>query len=259
MTSNRLPILAAEIMRAHAEARQAAQMSIDKAMEAGEALIEAKSHLQHGEWLPWLKANCSGISERTIQLYMRLARHKDEVEAKKRNVADLTIRGAVAAITKAKSLILPIVGHVSVGVAETDAGWEEIWIAPDWQHDGYLYVTRVSTPNNTTELTEVVGTRRPVRQDFVEKTIAHLFDGQQVDMDWTDRAFPRWRWNCLLFDEAVEAVETMGPDDIQEITELIHDKPPSKAPLVITYMKCGTETEPSPFADLVFERMEVQL
>jgi hypothetical protein len=38
MDSNRLPMLAAEIMRVHAEARRAAHMSLVHAIEAGEAL-----------------------------------------------------------------------------------------------------------------------------------------------------------------------------------------------------------------------------
>jgi Protein of unknown function (DUF3102) len=94
--SNRLPVLAAEIMREHAEARRAAQMSVEHAIKAGEALLEAKKALGHGKWLPWLSDNCA-MSERTAQLYMRLAKRKAKLE--NRDVADLTIRGAIKAIT----------------------------------------------------------------------------------------------------------------------------------------------------------------
>ena len=40
---------------------------------AGKMLIEAKSQLPHGEWLPWLKAHFR-LSHETARTYMRLAR-----------------------------------------------------------------------------------------------------------------------------------------------------------------------------------------
>ena len=55
--SNRLPVLAAEIINAHAEARRAAQMSVEHAIRAVDALIEAKGIMKHGEWWPWLRDN----------------------------------------------------------------------------------------------------------------------------------------------------------------------------------------------------------
>ena len=87
--SNRLPILAAEIMNAHAEARRAAQMTIEHAIMAGNALLEAKALVKHGEWLPWLRDNCE-MSERSARVYMQLARNKDEL-GKNGSAADLSI------------------------------------------------------------------------------------------------------------------------------------------------------------------------
>ena len=49
--------LAALINAAHEAASAALKNSITHAMHAGELLIEAKDKLDHGEWLPWLKAN----------------------------------------------------------------------------------------------------------------------------------------------------------------------------------------------------------
>lgn len=62
MTSNRIPILAADIRRAHGAAENAEKESAKCASEAGQALIEAKSLVKHGEWLPFLKV--AGIPER---------------------------------------------------------------------------------------------------------------------------------------------------------------------------------------------------
>jgi hypothetical protein len=62
-----LPQLAAEINAAHAAG------PMDRVCYIGERLIAAKDRLQHGEWLPWLRANCPDISERSAQVYMQMA------------------------------------------------------------------------------------------------------------------------------------------------------------------------------------------
>jgi hypothetical protein len=97
MDSNRLPVLAAEIMRAHAEAQRAAHMSLVHAIEAGGALLEAKEQMNHGEWPPWLRDHCE-MSESTAQVYMRLAKYKDEVLANPQRAADMSIRAALDAL-----------------------------------------------------------------------------------------------------------------------------------------------------------------
>ena len=49
--SNRLPVLAAEIRRAHADVQEAATTAAERAIDAGHALVEAKVLCGHGEWL----------------------------------------------------------------------------------------------------------------------------------------------------------------------------------------------------------------
>jgi hypothetical protein len=50
----------------------------------------------HGGWLPWLRDNCS-MSERTAQLYMRVAKNRAEIEGQMRNgIADLSLNEAAA-------------------------------------------------------------------------------------------------------------------------------------------------------------------
>jgi hypothetical protein len=83
--------LAARINAEHEAAGGALKRSLQHAIAAGELLLEAKDQLKHGQWLPWLKEHCQ-ISERTARLYMRVAKNKTEIG----NVADLTVRGAVA-------------------------------------------------------------------------------------------------------------------------------------------------------------------
>lgn len=56
------------------------KQSLERAADAlsevilqGADLLRVKSSLRHGQWLPWLSANCSRISARTANDYMRLA------------------------------------------------------------------------------------------------------------------------------------------------------------------------------------------
>jgi hypothetical protein len=72
MTSNRLPVLAAEINEAHALALKHADSAVEQAMRCGNLLMEAKAKAPHGHWLPWLRQNVE-FSERTAQAYMRIA------------------------------------------------------------------------------------------------------------------------------------------------------------------------------------------
>ena len=91
--SNSLTDLAARIRAEHENSILAVKRGLAHAISAGQLLIEAKAQLQHGQWLPWLRDHCQ-VPERTAQLYMKLATHGDEI----RSVADLTVRGAMAAL-----------------------------------------------------------------------------------------------------------------------------------------------------------------
>ena len=89
--SNRLPILAAEIRRAHADVQDAARTAAQRAIDAGHALIEAKDLVAHGGWLPWLREHCA-LAERTAQLYMKIAKSGNSAET----VAALGLQAAAS-------------------------------------------------------------------------------------------------------------------------------------------------------------------
>ena len=94
--SNRLPILAAEIRKAHADVQDAAKTAAERAIEAGHALIEAKALVPHGQWLPWLREHCA-LAERTAQVYMKIAK----LGLKSATVADIGLNAAAKVITLA--------------------------------------------------------------------------------------------------------------------------------------------------------------
>jgi hypothetical protein len=66
--------LAAAICAGHARAEGLHRMSVDEAQRTGLLLLEARRRVPHGSWGSWLKVNCPGISERSLQSYMRIAR-----------------------------------------------------------------------------------------------------------------------------------------------------------------------------------------
>jgi Protein of unknown function (DUF3102) len=73
---NRLDHLADVANGKHREAYKAAMTMLYAGIEAGEALIEAKSLVKHGEWVPWVRANCQ-FGDTAATSYMMVARHKD--------------------------------------------------------------------------------------------------------------------------------------------------------------------------------------
>src|SRR5262249_4041264 len=72
------------------------------AIMAGALLLEAKELVGHGEWLPWLRANCR-VSVRQAQTYMKLARNRQKLEAlKNESAAHLTVAAAEALVGRAR-------------------------------------------------------------------------------------------------------------------------------------------------------------
>jgi hypothetical protein len=72
-TATALVARAAEIQQAHAGVVDAARTAVERAISAGNALLEAKRLVGHGGWLPWLGANAR-LSARQAQRYMQVAK-----------------------------------------------------------------------------------------------------------------------------------------------------------------------------------------
>jgi len=94
-----LDVLAEQINREHQAVCDAVSSSFAHAVRAGELLLEAKANVPHGAWLPWLADHFDG-SDRTAQVYMKVAQRRDEIVAQNRSEsAVLTLDAALKSIS----------------------------------------------------------------------------------------------------------------------------------------------------------------
>lgn len=128
-----LPELATLANEAHARANEAGRSMVTHAIEAGDALTQAKQQVSHGDWRPWLEANFDG-SERTAQDYMRIARSNAQSSAGLIN-GESTILGALKAI-RAQAAQSEARGRnpdpISDPMAVPDGKYQCIVLDPPW-------------------------------------------------------------------------------------------------------------------------------
>jgi hypothetical protein len=102
---SKLAELAARIRAEHAATIAGMRRSMVDAMRVGDLLIEAKELLERGGWLLWLAENTS-IEPRLAQIYMRLARNREQIESEiSETVSYLTIPGILSRLSN------PVVGN----------------------------------------------------------------------------------------------------------------------------------------------------
>jgi Protein of unknown function (DUF3102) len=100
---NWLSDLARRIDAEHAEVGQALRSALGHAIAAGELLIAAKRQVKHGEWRPWIEANCK-VPARTARHYMALARRRRRLCDQNGNLLPISVHDAVEAIKELRAL-----------------------------------------------------------------------------------------------------------------------------------------------------------
>lgn len=90
------------VRAAHLAVCSAAQSIVREAITAGAALLKLKKLVNHGEFGHYLRRHCE-LGERTAQIYMQLAQHREVFEANPQRAADLSLRGALRLIGKSSS------------------------------------------------------------------------------------------------------------------------------------------------------------
>jgi hypothetical protein len=109
----------------HQACEQAVGAALGHAMDAGDLLSEVKASLSHGEFGPWLGANFAG-SDRTARVYMRVARHRKEIDAKMAEPAVLSIDGALKELATPKNE-----EHLGPEWERAYRGWKEALRTPE--------------------------------------------------------------------------------------------------------------------------------
>jgi hypothetical protein len=116
----RLATLADEI-RAELDAADGAfHRGLQHAIAAGEKLIEAKSLVRHGEWIPWLELNFP-FTARWARACMRVARAAREGEIEKGSA--VPISEALEWIAKPKAPATNLLGEVDPKMEENGDDW----------------------------------------------------------------------------------------------------------------------------------------
>jgi hypothetical protein len=96
-TAESLAELAVQINAEHGHVESAIRDGLAHARQAGLLLLQAKTRVPHGNFLPWLQANFKATS-RTARRYMQIAEHWEEVVAK--GGTSLGLHGALKLLTR---------------------------------------------------------------------------------------------------------------------------------------------------------------
>jgi hypothetical protein len=99
--ATRINALDREAAEAEVVSINACRSALEMRRQQGEMLLQAKSQLKHGEWLPWLGKHCT-VGDRQAQKYMKIAKGWDALIAKANSDAFLTIDQAVKMLSAEK-------------------------------------------------------------------------------------------------------------------------------------------------------------
>lgn len=173
------------------------QRGFEHAVRAGMLLIEAKKQVSHGQWLPWLAENCA-VAERTAQIYMQVATHRPGLGTESATVADLTLRGAVAAISGPKDVPeidaidahrVPQAGHWLISELSGHRG--AVAIHPS-QHEGFYWIGIVENlqPDDEDSDGLLTTTKKPMRPLGFGHFLRNALPAWVIDnLEWDEQPF----------------------------------------------------------------------
>jgi hypothetical protein len=190
LLSNSLTVLADRIKDAISASDTAEKTAIEKALEAGHLLYEAKAVCQHGDWLPFLHR--AGMPERKAQRYMKLA----EAGLKPDTVSDLG--GIKAALRWCDQLRLPKADEYLLISLENFAPIITKPFAGIWKdHQGYRFCVFNIEAGWFDKITKPI-----IKTEFVLPAIYSALGHRFGEMSFclVDRT-PTHEWLRELFDE----------------------------------------------------------
>jgi hypothetical protein len=204
---NRLAALSAYIRAADGRFRRSAREAATAAIEAGNSLIEAKTLVSHGEWMPWLRINAA-MSVRTATRYMRLARSGLDIG----HVADLGVRGAEASLVTPRRRAPSQNETLRVSRELTDGGYLVAYLWPSPRYEGFHEFLKQRVEASPWRCSQDV-LSKPVRTDMVPVVLESLALNR-ADDDYDAREYPddllklleEWRAD-ILSEQRSDAVD----------------------------------------------------
>lgn len=129
---NALAGMAKDIASLHREIESHNKEAAQKAIKAGQKLVEAKAYVGHGNWASWLAE--TGLGERTAQRYMQLHRYSLNSDM----VTDLG--GIGAALQWLQPVKLPKKGEILLASADDFAPDGDDLMGFVWKHEKGFHV-----------------------------------------------------------------------------------------------------------------------
>jgi Protein of unknown function (DUF3102) len=217
---SKLDRLAVEINQHVAAAEDHFQSAVAEAIMAGEKLIEAKSLVRHGEWLPWLEQHFE-FTRQTAAAYMRLAKaDREQMEAApsiSAALALLTVRTGASSTTDERSTE----EHLGDGWEKFLSDWEVTKPQRSDYKDGkdikdqaigeFLYLSASIEHNRTRELA------------FYRRLVAEMSARLATDLPADEMTYVvavlGMAATGIEFQQADEAVTYASDDDHDELYE----------------------------------------
>lgn len=162
------------INREHDLAVRHASDAIEHARRAGELLLQAKSALRHGEWLPWLEANVR-VSARQAQRYLAVA------------------QGKPVPLRELKSDTVSHLPETTTPPALAPCAGEGMFLR---LQKSFFVIEQATTPDHffvsrwDMETSDIEFLRRPVRVDGVDVVLKHLGLPQPGALPWASFSMP---------------------------------------------------------------------
>jgi hypothetical protein len=213
---SKLSTLAKSINERHLACEDAARSTIEHARDAGDALIEAKAQVPHGEWISWLSENVE-CSKRSAQAYMRVANQWDRLPSNAQSTAHLTLNEGLKLLADepmptVNEDLIPPDGYATICETETDAGTVEVLISPGVE--GYYFLT-IKGPfdRETSALTPTRYNKRPFIAYVIRRTVERWIP-EGVDFDDLEWGLQEWGEDDWGTNSTTHICETPEFDDV---------------------------------------------
>lgn len=193
LLANTLADLAERIRVVSASADEAHKAAIERMLEAGHLLLEAKEACPHGQWLPFLER--AGIHERKARRYMQLARSG----LNPGHVSDLGgLKAALDYLAYRERIIDPTLESTAI---EIQAYWQ---------------MTIAKTLDMGTIFAQA-------KSSFAERAAKHQWSAATRDQHWRDW-LERLSFKPVEAEAYIRAAETRDPIDAEAAANIFLEK-----------------------------------